>query len=155
MFFRRALLIMLATIYNLVSGVPTMGWGSLNSTAIDYDTFNAILKSGTVPYIGPKGLYTRTNDLGMVYVDMAPEGELTIADPTWRDALIAHLLKDPPGGLDFLDTTGHGRLEVRQFALCKEICSAPGHISTCYTCSCHFKSRTCHIDRPCVEIWTC
>jgi hypothetical protein len=153
--FKCIVLFMLATISDLVSAGPAMGWGSLNSTAIDYETFNAILRLGTVPYIGPEGLYALTDDLGVVYVDMAPGGELAVKNPAWRDVLVSHLLKDPPGGLNFLDTIEHERLEVRTFAKCNEVCSSPGHVSVCNTCSCSFKERISGSEWSIVEIWTC
>jgi hypothetical protein len=139
-----------------VAAEPVSGWDKLNSTAIDYETFTSLLSADTVPFIGPKGLYAYNSDVGTVYVDMFPGGELATKNPAWRDSLISWLTgsgNSVPGGLEFL-SGGTLRLSKRQ-ATCGETCNAPGHIRTCYSCTCKFSDRIQNGPWAWVDIWSC
>jgi hypothetical protein len=134
----------------MLSPIPR-GWNSINTTSVNYRTFYTILQPNASPFLGPKGLYTTTDDGGFAYVDMFPGGELETKDRGRYMYLVDMLTKTPLGGLEFIP----GNSRNVGLAGCGDICADSRDHKICEMCSCRLFKADCRGYLDCVNIWTC
>ncbi|KAL2074065.1 hypothetical protein VTL71DRAFT_7843 [Oculimacula yallundae] len=138
----------------LVPPVIAGSWGTYNTTAVNYKTFEASILTGQERFVGPKGFYTSIGGVDLIYVDATPGAAFSIDYPTEYATFITSVsaIAQKGLGLEFLDVTP---VPLVERAVCGDVCAVAGDGQVCFTCECKFESSFCIGLGTCVYIYSC